>query len=43
MSGQEKLPVLKLIDGSTVNGGSNIVNWAKANAPGGRPRRLRRR
>jgi hypothetical protein len=33
MSGQEKLPVLKLTDGSTVNGGSNIVAWAKANAP----------
>jgi hypothetical protein len=33
MSGQEKLPVLKLPDGSTVNGGSNIVAWAKANAP----------
>lgn len=30
MSGQEKLPVLKLADGSTVNGGSNIVAWAKA-------------
>jgi hypothetical protein len=33
MSGQEKLPVLKLADGTTVNGGSNIVAWAKANAP----------
>jgi hypothetical protein len=33
ISGQEKLPVLKLADGSTVNGGSNIVAWAKANAP----------
>jgi hypothetical protein len=33
MSGQEKLPVLRLPDGSTVNGGSNIVAWAKANAP----------
>jgi hypothetical protein len=33
MSGQEKLPVLKLPDGSTVNGGSSIVNWAKSNAP----------
>ena len=30
MSGQEKLPVLKLPDGSTVNGGSNIVDWAKS-------------
>jgi hypothetical protein len=34
MSGQEKLPVLKLLDGSAVNGGFNIVNWAKANTPG---------
>ena len=33
MSGQEMLPVLKLADGSTVNGGANIANWAKANAP----------
>jgi hypothetical protein len=33
MSGQEKLPVLKLPDARTVNGGSNIVAWAKDNAP----------
>ena len=33
MSGQEMLPVLMLLDGSTVNGGANIVAWAKANAP----------
>lgn len=33
MSGQEKLPVLKLPDGETVNGGANIIAWAKANAP----------
>jgi hypothetical protein len=33
MSGQEKLPVLKLADGSTVNGGASIVAWAKDNAP----------
>jgi glutathione S-transferase len=33
MSGQEKLPVLQLPDGKTINGGSNIVAWAKANAP----------
>jgi hypothetical protein len=33
MSGQEMLPVLMLADGSTVNGGSSIVEWAKANAP----------
>jgi len=32
MSGQEKLPVLALPDGTTVNGGSQIVSWAKANA-----------
>jgi glutathione S-transferase len=32
MSGQEKLPVLKLTDGSTINGGTNIVEWAKAHA-----------
>lgn len=33
MSGQEKLPVLKLADGSTVSGSSNIVEWASSNAP----------
>jgi glutaredoxin len=33
MSGQEKLPVLKLTDGSTVNGGSKIIEWARSNAP----------
>jgi hypothetical protein len=33
MSGQEKLPVLKLHDGSTVNGGAGIVAWAKEHAP----------
>jgi hypothetical protein len=33
MSGQEKLPVLKLPSGETVNGGANIATWAKANAP----------
>jgi glutathione S-transferase len=32
ISGQEKLPVLALPDGSTVNGGSEIVAWAHANA-----------
>jgi glutathione S-transferase len=32
MSGQEMLPVLQLPDGTTVNGGANIVTWAKANA-----------
>jgi glutathione S-transferase len=33
MSGQEKLPVLKLADGSTVNGSADIAAWAKSNAP----------
>jgi glutathione S-transferase len=33
MSGQEMLPVLALPDGTTVNGGAKIVDWAKANAP----------
>ncbi len=33
MSGQEKLPVLELPDGSTVNGGGKIAAWARANAP----------
>ena len=33
MSGQEKLPVLRLADGSTVNGSRDIVRWARENAP----------
>jgi hypothetical protein len=33
ISGQEKLPVLRLADGDTVNGGADIVAWAKANPP----------
>ncbi len=33
MSGQEKLPVLQLPDGQTVNGSKSIIAWAKANAP----------
>jgi glutathione S-transferase len=28
LSGQEKLPVLQLADGSTINGSSNIIAWA---------------
>ena len=32
ISGQEKLPVLKLADGSTVNGSGKIVKWAKEQA-----------
>ncbi len=35
MSGQEMLPVLALPDGSTVNGGSTIVEWAKSHVPDG--------
>ncbi|HEY1595136.1 MAG TPA: glutathione S-transferase N-terminal domain-containing protein [Thermoleophilaceae bacterium] len=33
VSGQEKLPVLQLPDGSTVNGSREIIRWAKENAP----------
>jgi glutathione S-transferase len=33
LSGQEKLPVLQLPDGSTVNGSGEIIAWARANAP----------
>jgi glutathione S-transferase len=33
LSGQEKLPVLELTDGSTVAGSGKIVQWAKDNAP----------
>lgn len=33
MSGQEQLPVLKLPDGSFVNGSTDIIRWAKRNAP----------
>jgi len=32
MSGQEKLPVLELPDGATVNGSAEIAAWARANA-----------
>jgi glutathione S-transferase len=35
MSGQEKLPVLQLSDGTVVNGSADIIAWAKANAPAG--------
>ena len=37
MSGQEKLPVLALPDGSTVNGSAAIIAWAQANTPAARP------
>ena len=33
MSGQEKLPVLLLTDGTCVNGSKSIIAWAKANEP----------
>jgi glutathione S-transferase len=33
MSGQEKLPVLRLPDGSTVNGSRAIIRWARETAP----------
>lgn len=29
ISGQEKLPVLQLTDGTTVNGGGKIAKWAR--------------
>jgi glutathione S-transferase len=35
ISGQEKLPVLQLPDGTTVNGSGAIVRWARENAPAG--------
>ena len=33
MSGQEKLPVLRLPDGTCVNGSKPIIAWARSNAP----------
>jgi glutathione S-transferase len=33
LSGQEKLPVLQLPDGSTINGSAKIIGWARSNAP----------
>jgi glutathione S-transferase len=35
LSGQEKLPVLELDDGTVVVGSRDIVAWARANAPAG--------
>jgi hypothetical protein len=32
LSGQEKLPVLRLPDGSTINGSANIIAWARDHA-----------
>ncbi len=37
ISGQEKLPVLRLEDGSTINGSAKIIAWARSNAPAARP------
>jgi predicted enzyme related to lactoylglutathione lyase len=33
ISGQEKLPVLRLADGTTIAGSGNIVAWAKGHQP----------
>jgi glutathione S-transferase len=33
MSGQEKLPVLRLRDGTIINGSANIIAWARDHAP----------
>ncbi len=35
MTGQEKLPVLRLPDGTMLAGSGDIISWAKANAPAG--------
>jgi glutathione S-transferase len=32
LSGQEKLPVLELADGTTVNGSGDIIRWARAHS-----------
>jgi glutathione S-transferase len=32
LSGQEKLPVLRLGDGTTINGSANIIAWARDHA-----------
>ena len=32
LSGQEKLPVLRLPDGATINGSANIIAWARDHA-----------
>jgi glutathione S-transferase len=37
MTGQEKLPVLELTDGSFLTGSRDIVRWASAPAPARRP------
>jgi glutathione S-transferase len=33
LSGQEKLPVLRLPNGTTVSGSANIIAWARDHAP----------
>ena len=33
LTGQEQLPVLRLPGGTTVNGATKIIAWAKSNAP----------
>jgi glutathione S-transferase len=33
LSGQEKLPVLQLEDGTTISGSSHIIAWAEGNPP----------
>ena len=33
LTGQEQLPVLRLPNGTTIIGATNIIAWAKANAP----------
>ena len=33
LSGQEKLPVLRLADGSTINGSAAIIAWARDHTP----------
>jgi hypothetical protein len=33
LSGQEKLPVLRLADGTTINGSAQIIAWARDHPP----------
>lgn len=37
LSGQEKLPVLELDDGTTIADSKKILEWARANAPAKSP------
>jgi glutathione S-transferase len=37
MTGQEKLPVLELTDGSFLIGSGDIIRWARASAPAQSP------